>query len=188
MFFSKHVKLYPLKAATTRACLNKLINHYFLHVIKREEILSDNGKQFHSPSWKRNLESLNVQVRYTAVRHPQSNPSERGMKEISKFFSIYCSDNHRKCAELIPHIESWLNNTVASATGFTPAELMFGGKGPNIFEDLLPEAPEGEPVLEDLETKIAKAYEKMIRKIDARRKNKKKGKAHWKPKVNDKVL
>jgi transposase InsO family protein len=89
--FSKYVKLYPLKAATTRACLNKLTNNYFLHIIKPEVILSDNGTQFHSPSWKRNLESLNVQVRYTAVRHPQSNPSERCMKEISKFFRIYCS-------------------------------------------------------------------------------------------------
>jgi len=148
--FSKHIKLYPLKAATTRACLNKLINHYFLHVIKPEVILSDNGIQFHSPSWKQNLESLYVQVRYTAVRHPQTNPSERCMKEISEFFRIYCSNNHRKLAELISHIELRLNNTVASATGFTPAELMFGDKGPNIFEDFLPEAPEGEPVLEDL--------------------------------------
>ena len=32
---------------------------------------------------------------------------------------------------------------VTGATGFTPAELMSGGKGPNIFEDFLPEAPEG---------------------------------------------
>jgi len=27
--FSKYVKLYPLKTATTKSCLNKLINHYF---------------------------------------------------------------------------------------------------------------------------------------------------------------
>ena len=125
---SKHVELYPLKAATTGACLNKIINHYFLHVIKPEVILSDNGIQFHSPSWKRKLESLNVEVRHTAVRRPQANPSERCMKEISKFFfRIYCRETHRKWAELIPNIESWLNNTVASATGFTPAELMFRG-------------------------------------------------------------
>jgi len=32
--FSKHVKLYPIKAATMRACLNKLINSYFGKVIK----------------------------------------------------------------------------------------------------------------------------------------------------------
>jgi hypothetical protein len=66
------------------------------------------------------------------------------MKEISKFFRIYCSENHKKWAELIPHIESWLNNTVASATGLTPAELMFGGKGPNVFEDFLPKNLRGD--------------------------------------------
>jgi hypothetical protein len=56
------------------------------------------------------------------------------MKEITKFFRIYCNENHKKWAELILHIETWLNNTVASATGFTPTELMFGGNGPNIFD------------------------------------------------------
>ena len=104
-------------------------------------------------------------MRYTAVRHPQANPSERCMKEISKFFLIYCSENHKKWAELIPYIESWLNKTVAGATGFTPAELMFGGKGPNIFEDFLPEVPEGGPVSDDEQRKIAEAYETMKRKI-----------------------
>jgi hypothetical protein len=94
------------------------------------------------------------------------------MREISKFFRIYCSDNHRKWAELIPHIESWLNNTVASATGFTPTELMFGGKGSNVFEKFLPGAPEDKPLSEDLQTKIAKAYEKMKEKINARKKQK----------------
>ena len=63
--FKQHVKLYPPKAATTMACLSKLINHCFLHIIKPEVILSNNDTQFHSPSWKRNWESLNVQVRYT---------------------------------------------------------------------------------------------------------------------------
>jgi hypothetical protein len=31
--FSKHVKLYPIKAVTTKACLNKLINRYIEDVI-----------------------------------------------------------------------------------------------------------------------------------------------------------
>jgi hypothetical protein len=110
------------------------------------------------------------------------------MKEISKFFRIYCSENHKKWAVLNPHIESWLNNTISSATEFTPAELMFGDKGPNIFEDFLPEESEGGAVLEDVQTKIAKAYEKMLRKIKDKKTNKKKGRAHWKPNVNDKVL
>jgi hypothetical protein len=64
---------------------------------------------------------------------------------------------------------------------------MIGGKGPKVFEYFLLKNLRGD-VSEDLQTKIAKAYEKIVRKIDARKKNKKKGKGHWKPKVNDKVL
>jgi hypothetical protein len=168
--------------------MNKLINHYFLHVVKPDAIFSDSGTQFSSPSWKRSLESLDVQVRYTAVRHPQANHSERCMKVISKFFRIYCSENHKKWTEHIPYLESWFNKTVTGATGFTPAELMFGGKGPNIFEKILPEVPGGGPVSEDVQKKIAQAYETMKRKIDIRKKRKKKGKAHWNPKVKDMVL
>jgi len=43
-------------------------------------------------------------------------------------------------------------------------------------------------VLEDLQSKIVKAYEKMIRKIDAMKKKKRKGKSQCKPKVKDKLL
>jgi len=41
--FSKYVKLYPLKSATTKACLNKLLNHYFLNVIKPKIIFRIKG-------------------------------------------------------------------------------------------------------------------------------------------------
>ena len=41
--FSKYVKLFPLKSATTKACLNKLQNHYFVDVIKPKIILSDSS-------------------------------------------------------------------------------------------------------------------------------------------------
>ena len=47
--FSKCFKLYPLKSAKTKACLNKLLNHKFVDVIKPKIILSDNGGQFSSP-------------------------------------------------------------------------------------------------------------------------------------------
>jgi len=39
--FSKHVKLYPLKLATTKPDLNRLLNHYFVNVIKIKVVLSD---------------------------------------------------------------------------------------------------------------------------------------------------
>ena len=67
--FSKHIKLYPLRAAPTKACLNKLTTDYFPHVIKPSCILSDNGTQFKSPMRKKKLSELDVTVRYSHIRH-----------------------------------------------------------------------------------------------------------------------
>jgi hypothetical protein len=39
--FSKYIKLFALKSATTKACLSKLVNKYFGNVVKPKVILSD---------------------------------------------------------------------------------------------------------------------------------------------------
>ena len=54
--FSKYLKLYPLKSAKTKACLNKLLNHKFVSVIKAKIMLSDNGSQFSPPVWLKKSE------------------------------------------------------------------------------------------------------------------------------------
>jgi len=90
------------------------------------------------------MQKHDVEVRYSAIRHPQSNPSDRCMREISKFCRIYCHSNNRKWAELIPHIENWLNNTVASTTLYTPFELLFGEERNNLFQKCLPNLLKGE--------------------------------------------
>ena len=60
------------------------------------------------------------------------------MRELSKFCRIYCNENHRKWAELLPHIENWMNNSVCSSTGYTPSELMYGTERPNVFRKIVP--------------------------------------------------
>lgn len=97
--FTRHVTLYPLKTATTKSCLNKLKSHYFVSVIKPEIILSDHGTQFTSPAWKKTLEEFGIEVRYSPIRHPESNSAERIMKELGKYFRIYCNTAHRKWPE-----------------------------------------------------------------------------------------
>jgi len=49
--FSKFVTLYPLKAATTKACLNKIVNDYVVNVTALKCILSDSGTRFASKIW-----------------------------------------------------------------------------------------------------------------------------------------
>ena len=186
--FSRYIKLYPLKSATTQVCLNKLINRYFSEVVTPKCILSDNATQFRSPSWSKKLQQHGVSIRFTPIRHPESNPSERCMRELSKFCRIYCNENHRKWAELLPHIENWMNNSVCSSTGYTPRELMYGNERQNVFKQAVQKESWLEQEEEGIEEKIRKAYEKMKRKAVVRAKRRRKGNAKWNPEIGKKVL
>jgi len=168
--FSKHVKLYALKTATTCLCLNKLVNHYFTQVIKPKCILSDNGMRFQSPLWRKKLAEHNVQVRFTPIRHSHANPSERCVREVSKFCKIYCNQNYRKWAALLPKTEEWLNTTVADSTDFTPVELLFQAKKPDLFEKVLTKSLLNLPEPETIGDKVMKAYARMRKKAKDRRK------------------
>jgi transposase InsO family protein len=115
--FSKFVRLYPLRSATTKACLNRFSNDYIVNVTQPKCVLSDNGTQFVSRTWKRRLADLNIRVMFSPIRHPQPNPSERYMREIGKFCWIDCREAHKKWPELLPHIERWLKGTISDSTG-----------------------------------------------------------------------
>jgi transposase InsO family protein len=156
--FSKHIKLHPLRAATTKASLNKLTTDYFPHVIKPSCILSDHGTQFTSPMWKKKLSELYVTIRYSPIRHSESNPVECVMREIGKYCKIYCYTTQKKWPELIPKIESSLNTTISGSTGFTPVELMFNDIRPDIFSKILNKTKVQQPNNEELQDKITPAY------------------------------
>jgi hypothetical protein len=113
---------------------------------------------------------------------------KRCMHEISKFCKIYCSQNHRKWAELLPKIEEWLNTTVADSTGFTPVELLLEAKKSDLFEKILTKSMENLPELETVGNKVMKAYARMRKKARDRRERRKTGNKTWEPKVNEKVL
>lgn len=82
--FTKHTRLYALCTATTRSCLNKLLNDYIYNVTKPECVLSGHGTQFSSPQWEKKLDKLNIDVKYSPIRRPESNPSECVIKERNK--------------------------------------------------------------------------------------------------------
>jgi hypothetical protein len=108
------------------------------------------------------------------------------MRELSKFFRIYCHENHKKkWAELIPHIEGWLNKTVASSTGYSPSELMFGDRTPSIFDNMLPELKQDASDIEDLDIKLERAFSRIKRKAAERERRRKKGNTSWNPKLQD---
>lgn len=186
--FSKFVKLYPLRAATTRACLNKVTGHYVTQVIQPKCILSDNGTQFSSPTWRKKLAELGIDVKFSPVRHPQANPSERCMKEIGKFCRIYCHQNHKKWPELLVKIEEVLNGSVSDSTGYSPVELMYDEPRPDLFKKFITKEADQMPPTESHQEKALKAYIKLREKATKRNRRRKVGKTQWNPQVGDLVL
>jgi hypothetical protein len=186
--FSKHVTLYPLKSATTKGCLNKLKSHYFLKVTTPRAVLCDHGSQFTSPLWRKALSALNVEVKYTPIRHPESNPAERVMRELNKYFKIYCNVTQKQWPELIPYISEWLNGSASGTTGYSPIELMFDEPRPDLFRKILNKTSEQLPTAETLESKVIKAYARMRMRAEERKIKRRAGGTRWKPQLQDKVL
>lgn len=124
--FSKLVTLYPVKKATTKALLNRVLGHYVPDVGRPKRILTDSGTQFTAASWRRTLEEAGFQVHFTSVRHPQANPSERTMRELGRMFRTYAHAEHTRWAMMVPRIADLLNNVVHESTGFAPVELHYG--------------------------------------------------------------
>jgi hypothetical protein len=91
-------------------------------------------------------------------------------------------------AELLPKIEEWLNTTVSGSTGFTPLELLFEEKKPDLFERILNKSPENLPEEETITNKVLKALAMMKRKARDRRRRKRAGNQVWDPKVDEQVL
>ena len=79
--FTKYVRLYPMKKATTATTINKL-RVYMQELGKPKAILTDNGAQFTSKSWVKNLIHLKIKPKYTAIRNSCTNLAERVNRQL----------------------------------------------------------------------------------------------------------
>lgn len=136
--FSKLVTLYPIRRANTKICLSKLKDRYFPKMGKPKRVLSDHGSQFTSPIWKAELEAVGIKVIFSSIRHPQSNPVERTMRELGRFFRTYCAQKHTAWSKYVPLIQNCLNIMSHQSTGAVPYELHFGKSPRDKLIELFP--------------------------------------------------
>ena len=114
--FSKLVRIFPLKNATTMMSLKCIVDKYISECGKPKRILSDNGTQFTSPKWRNMLEEQGINVIFSSIRHPQSNPTKRVMREIGRMFRTFCKETHTAWANHVKEIEKLLNVTTHFST------------------------------------------------------------------------
>ena len=135
--FSKLVRLYTMKNATTFSSLKAIINKYIPECGKPRRILADNGTQFTSKRWREKLESEGIEVVFSSIRHPQSNPTERIMRELGRMSRTFCREKQAAWAGYVEKIERIFNITTHYSTAFTPHELHFGKPVMDIVEKLI---------------------------------------------------
>lgn len=165
--FSKYVKLYSIKKQNTDTILEKICHSYIPEMGKPSRILSDHGTQFTSPKWRDSLNRIGIQVVFSSIRHPKSNPVERTMRELGRLFRTLCADRHTRWAKHVKDMEFFLNITTHMSTGFSPLELHFNVKP---SEEILKHItfPESEQLTRDAKVllakdRITKAYQMKVK-------------------------
>lgn len=141
--YTKYIKLYPIKRPTASTLVNRLEKDYFPNVRKPNSILSDNGTQFVSRKWNDFLYKNDIRNLHCSIRHPQSNPSERSMREIARLLRIYCHDKHTAWARYVKKVEFLINCAVHESTEAAPIFLEKGISPDDEVKKLL-EFPENE--------------------------------------------
>lgn len=163
--FSRFVTLYPMVKATARMTTIKLAKYFETHGVPKR-ILSDHGTQFTSHQYGAFLLENGVEKVLCSIRHPQSNPSERVMRELGRFFRTYCSEQHTRWARYINKIMDWVNLSVNCTTRYTPFELQYGKSQKDKIREILNFPPE---IAETPEIKIEIAREKIDKVCKKRR-------------------
>uniref|UniRef100_A0A2S2R9P6 RNA-directed DNA polymerase n=1 Tax=Sipha flava TaxID=143950 RepID=A0A2S2R9P6_9HEMI len=136
--FSKYIKLYTLRRATTNTIIKCIINKYIPLMGPIQAVLTDNGTQFHSKQWTTTLDEHNIRIIHTTTYNPESNPVERANREIGRILRTYCSNKHTRWPQYVETVEHIMNNTIHSTTEYTPHHIIYGKPSTTSLERVLP--------------------------------------------------
>ena len=131
--FTKYVRLYPMKRATTTVTLNKL-KEYIREIGKPKEILTDTGSQFTSKTWIKQSGELGIKPKFTAIRNPCTNLAERVNRQLANIFRVMVNGHQTRWAKYLKVVEKCINETNHETIEMTPFQAQWGHKPRRIWE------------------------------------------------------
>lgn len=125
-YFSKFVRLFPLRSATSKSIVNKMEDEIFLLFGVPQFLVCDNGKQLTSKPFTNLCAEYNVKTIYNALYHPQTNPTERINRVVKTMIASYVNSDQRRWDESLSKFGCAIRTAVHEATGCTPYFINFG--------------------------------------------------------------
>ena len=131
--FTRFVTAIPLKSISAVAVARAFVNHWIYIYGPPKYVLSDNGTQFKSNTFRAVAKLLGLKQQFTTVDHPECNGMierfHRYLKERLKFKALDHGLDYYAEDDWDIHIASICashNIAVHSSTGYAPFELLFG--------------------------------------------------------------
>ena len=127
-WFTKYVRLFPLRDATTKYLCKILSEDIFKVYRVAKEIWTDNGPQFKCKDFSKLLNENGVDHVKTPFYHPQANPTERVNRVIGDAIRASLGDNQTLWDVNLREIEKTINNSYHASIKMTPYFALFGRK------------------------------------------------------------
>lgn len=124
---TKFVIAVPTFDSTALTAAKTIVEHVCLLFNIPKIIISDNGPAFIAEIFSQIMKLLNITHIKTAPYHPQSNGGiERYHRTLGQYVRSYAQENPCNWHSFIPYFCFSYNNTMHTATGYSPHMLVFG--------------------------------------------------------------
>lgn len=133
-----------------------------------KSIISDRDTRFVSSFWRGIMKNLGIELQLTTARHQQANGQAENIVKLTKdTLRAFVGYNGKDWTTFLPYVEFALNDSVSSATGFSPFQLAFGLNGKSLSSSLSKHLDETLDTNIDLaKLKIATQQDRMIVNAD----------------------
>lgn len=160
-YFTRWIEVFPLRRTTSIDIAQILINEVFSRYGMPTFILSDNGPQFISTLFEQFCKILDIQQKFTANYHPQTNLTERVNRTLKPMLSIFSHKHPHSWDKEIQKLAFAIRTSINETTGEIPAFMMFGRDFKLPIDLLIGEQTQGPPPT-TIESKQIDEYRKML--------------------------
>jgi hypothetical protein len=134
--FTRYSIAVPLRRHTAKEIGNALFKHLFCKFGKPESLYSDEGKEFVNEAMTKLCALWEISFSSTGGYQPQANPVERYHRFLNGAMTMLSDKWGGDWPLYLPAAVFAYNASVNDSTGFSPYELIFGGRRAMLLQDL----------------------------------------------------